>query len=365
MIGKIGIRNYKSLRNVDIELGKFNVLVGLNASGKSNFLDSLAFLSETSQKSMRDVFTPRGEVERVVFGGYERRIEFHLETVLDEELYSYLISISKDKIEEETLYIDDKTAIEADSNKTIVLRDDGISTTIGWRLHNQFALSVFARSKEYHNGIRKFLDYLSSWRLYHATIPEIRKTLPTRKSFDLEKSGGNLAQVLHSLHNARPKVFSRVEEILKQGIPEIEELLTPPTDDGKTYVAIREKGYEQEFDYYQISDGTLNLLFYITAAAFPEPKLLCFEEPENFVHVRLLQLLVKILKDSEKQIIVSTHSPYLLDFVEPEEVIVVEKEDNATQFARVENAADLKKKLEDLELGLGEYYYSGALGGVP
>lgn len=141
--------------------------------------------------------------------------------------------------------------------------------------------------------------------------------------------------------------------------------MTPLTEDGQTFVALRGKGFEQVLDYYQLSDGTLKLLSYITALALAEPNLVCFEEPENFIHARLLKLLVEILKESEKQVILSTHSPYLVDSVEPEDVIVVEKEGNETKVSRVENAKELKKRLEDLELGFGEYYYSGAIGGVP
>jgi len=153
----------------------------------------------------------------------------------------------------------------------------------------------------------------------------MRKTYSAKKKLILEKNGGNLAQVLLSLHNERPKMFDKIENMLKQAIPQVDELLTPLTEEGDTYVAIREKGFDSPFDYFQVSDGTLRLLAYITAIASIEPKLICFEEPENFIHPRLLELLVEILKKSDKQIILSTHSPCLVDWVEPEDVIIVEK----------------------------------------
>ncbi|MBT9160668.1 MAG: ATP/GTP phosphatase [Dehalococcoidia bacterium] len=365
MIGKIRITNYKSLRNVDIELGKFNVLVGPNASGKSNFLDSLAFLSETAQNPITAAFSPRGGFKRVVFGGDKGGIEFCLEIALDEELYSYTICVGESEgIEAEQLKVGDKVVIARGiGDRVRIMSRDGTSAE-SEILYNYSTVYDYGRRRGYPH-IPYFQEYLSSWRLYQTITSGMRKTLPTQKSFALEESGGNLAQVLLSLHNERPRVFRRVEEILRQGIPKIEELLTPLTEDGQTFVALREEGFADKFDYYQISDGTLNLLFYITAIAFPETKLLCFEEPENFVHARLQQLLVEILKNSGKQIVVSTHSLSLLDCVEPEDVIVVEKEGNETKVRRVENGADLKKRLQDLELGLGEYYYSGAIGGVP
>ncbi len=75
--------------------------------------------------------------------------------------------------------------------------------------------------------------------------------------------------------------------------------------------------------------------------------------------------MVEVLKRSEAQIILSTHSPYLINLIEPEDVIVVEKEGNETKVSRIKDPKELKARLADLELGLGEYYYSGALGGIP
>ena len=140
-------------------------------------------------------------------------------------------------------------------------------------------------------------------------------------------------------------------------IPEIDELLTPLTEDGKTYIAIKEKGFEEKFDYKQISDGTIVLLAYITAINLGSG-LVCFEEPENFVHPHLLKNLVNILRDGN-QVIISTHSPYFLDWVEPEELIIVEKEEGKTKARRLkgEEVEIVKKSLEE-GITLGEYYFS-------
>ena len=191
----------------------------------------------------------------------------------------------------------------------------------------------------------------------------MRRKDSAKKNLILEKTGRNLAQVLLSLHNERPKTFDKIENMLEQAIPQIDELLTPLTEAGETYVAIRERGFDSPFNYFQVSDGTLKLLAYITAIASEEANVVCFEEPENFIHPRLFELLVAILKKSDKQIILSTHSPYLVDWVEPGDVIIVEKTDKGTVTKRIEKADKLKGHLE--EIGLGELLYSGEVGGVP
>ncbi|RZN37998.1 MAG: hypothetical protein EFT35_05345 [Methanophagales archaeon ANME-1-THS] len=167
------------------------------------------------------------------------------------------------------------------------------------------------------------------------------------------------------MHNERPKTFDKIENMLKQAIPQIDELLTPLTEGGETYVAMREQGFDSANDYFQVSDGTLKLLAYITAIATEEANVVCFEEPENFVHPRLFELLVEIFKRSDKQIILSTHSPYLVDWVEPEDVIIVEKKDQETVASRIKDGDKLMKRLEERGLSLGEYWYGGGLGGNP
>ena len=205
------------------------------------------------------------------------------------------------------------------------------------------------------------LRHMSRWRFYSFTVPSIRRESSARKQLNLERDGSNLAQVLLTLKTERPKAFSAIEEVLKLAIPEVEELLTPLTEEGNTYVAIQEKGFAP-FDYHQVSDGTLRLLAYITALNL-DADLICFEKPENFVHAQLLRLLAEILKKSDKQIVLSTHSPYFLDHLEPEDLIIVEKKDGKTKLRRVE-AEKQKKEIQNLleeGIPLGEAYYSGAI----
>jgi len=87
------------------------------------------------------------------------------------------------------------------------------------------------------------LRHMDRWRFYSFTVPSIRRENSARKQLNLERDGSNLAQVLLTLKTERPKTFSAIEEVLKLAIPEVEELLTPLTEEGNTYVAIQEKGF--------------------------------------------------------------------------------------------------------------------------
>jgi predicted ATPase len=358
MIKKLKIKNYKSLKDVELELKKFNVLIGPNASGKSNLLDCLAFVSElTTDNVYRDLET-RGGYERVIFGGGKEKIEISFEFVLDDKASEFFISLSGSGIVEEDLSIEGEKIIERPLGKMAKMLVSAPSGT------------VYVKSEigNWDSAIKEYpeiRDYLTAWRSYNFMTSEMRRKDSAKKNLILEKTGRSLAQVLLSLHNERPKTFDKIEEILTQAIPQIDELLTPLTEEGNTYIAVREKGFDSPFDYFQVSDGTLKLLAYITAIAIEEANVVCFEEPENFIHPRLFELLVEVLKKSDKQIILSTHSPYLVDFVEPEDVIIVEKKDKETVTSRIVDGVKLKERLAELGLALGEYWYGGGLGGNP
>ena len=353
MIKKLKVKNYKSLKDVELELDKFNVLIGPNASGKSNLLDCLAFISEIAQGTVDGSLTGRGGYERVVFSGEKENVGLSIDFTRDNETAQFSISISDKGIDEERFSIGDVVEIDrhlTDIKKRLVTGE-----------YEKVSAGTWIAAILDHSPKNK--EYLSSWRSYNFITSEMRRKYPARKKLILDKNGGNLAQVLLSLHNELPKTFDKIEDMLEQAIPQIDELLTPLTDDGLSYVSIKEKGFDSPFDYFQVSDGTLRLLAYITAIASEEAKLICFEEPENFIHPRLFELLVEILKRSDKQIILSTHSPYLVDWVEPEDVIIVEKKGQETVTSRIREADKLRGHLE--EIGLGELLYSGEVGGVP
>ena len=362
MIKKLKVKNYKSLKDVELELGKFNVLIGPNASGKSNLLDCLAFVSELTEDNVYKALEVRGGYERVVFGGGKEKIEISFEFVLDTKASEFFISLSERGVVEEKLSIEGEMIIEHHPGKVAIML---VSTPSGTE-HVKREIGTWDSTIKEHPEIR---DYLTAWRSYNFMTSQMRRKDPAKRNLILAKTGSNLAQVLLSLHNERPKIFARIEDILTQAIPQIDELLTPLTESSdlysETYVAVREKGFDSPFNYFQVSDGTLKLLAYITAIAIEEANVVCFEEPENFIHPRLFELLVEVLKKSDKQILLSTHSPYLVDFVEPEDVIIVEKKDKETVMSRIKDGAKLKARLAELGLALGEYWYGGGLGGNP
>ena len=122
-----------------------------------------------------------------------------------------------------------------------------------------------------------------------------------------------------------------------------------------------------------MSDGELCFLALLSLIFAPErlgAPLYCIEEPENHLHPKLVETLVEVLSQRRSelgsnaaQIIVTTHSPYLVDKLGLDDLVVVEKSRGASKFTRPGSKQHLRELLAREELGLGELWYSGALGG--
>ena len=146
----------------------------------------------------------------------------------------------------------------------------------------------------------------------------------------------------------------------------VEDLLSPITDDGLTYVALKERSVPTAVGSWGLSDGTLLALGLATALMTPEPaSLIVLEAPDIELHPHVMETVAEMLRiASEKtQVIATTHSPYLLDFLPPQSFVVVEKVKGATLCKPVKGRRGTSTALK--KLGAGNAWVSGHLGGVP
>ncbi len=190
----------------------------------------------------------------------------------------------------------------------------------------------------------------------------------------LNENGDNFSSWLMTLQTRYPEEFRRIKQVATDVLPDLKEILTPPTQFATTYVTTQEKYLKGPINIWRMSDGELTFLALLSLIFAPEElgaPLYCVEEPENHLHPKLLETLVEVLTQRQSelglraaQIITTTHSPYLVDKVSLDELIVVEKSNGATKFTRPASKKHLRELLEREEVGLGELWYSGAKGGV-
>lgn len=214
-------------------------------------------------------------------------------------------------------------------------------------------------------GIHHLASILGKISVHSFAPDELRLTNDVSKSPSLEYHGGNLARHLLYLYTERRRDFGRVEETLKSMIPEIEEII-PHIERTDVEIWIKIKGLDEPLKPHNISDGTLRLLAMITAL-YGGSSLVVLEEPENCIHPYLLETFMQLVRDSPSQVLITTHSPYLLDHVKPEEVYLVGKEGLETKVKKLSTTSEMERVKRFLEEGgtLGEAWYSGIIGGTP
>jgi predicted ATPase len=383
MLTKLRVRNYKSLEDMIIPLRPLTVFVGPNNAGKSNILDCLLFLQELLELGAPSV-SSRGGFRYLVWGGdLKRQIEIELDAhILNgssrERSITYQIEIAGGPaghyvISGETcsMYIDDEERklleFPIEQGQVGVWDQTGrqIASRSSWKTGRQLHLSDCEDPVRY-PILSTLVQAIHNWAFYNFVPSRMEQPGLAKKDLRLQKKGENISSVLHTFQSEWGENFAEVEELLKTAVPEVERLLTPLTEESQTYLAVEERGFSLRIPSWAMSDGTLRFLGQLAALFSPDPPALaCFEEPENCIHPGLLELLVDVFKSASRriQVLVTTHSPDLLNFLSPEDLLIVEKEDGKTQCREAKDVAGVTEALKTL--GLGELWYSGHLGGVP
>jgi predicted ATPase len=383
MIKRLRVRNFLSLKEVDLELGVNNVVVGPNMSGKSNLIECIRFLTMMVTQGVTKAFLDRGGFQEVVWkGSDESRISIGLQAETPAEKghppkeYAYEISIVGGQtgtiaVESEklTVKINDavRTLVDLKGGQGEVKKEDGTVAFTPPADPRRTVLEFEVPGWE--GGVIR--ELISRWRFYRLIPTAMKQANPAASQSFLEEHGTNFSSWFMTLLTQHPEEFRRIRQTAADVLPSIKEILTPPTQFATTYVTTQEKYLKGPINIWRMSDGELcflALLSLVFAPAEMGAPLFCVEEPENHLHPRLIETLMEVLAQRQQELgvnvaqnIVTTHSPYLVDKTKIDDLIFVEKQKGASVFTRPGSKAHLKKLLEQEEVGLGDLWYSGAL----
>lgn len=366
------IRHFRSLDDVTVEFATpITVIVGANAVGKSNLVDCLRFVRDAVVDGLGHAITRRGGVGRI--RQYSRRKSFKIGVQLhftdnldspDQEPdrygfdlnpmkggnyavdseganFSYRknakrrISIARDADGELNAF--DVDSSQSNSTTSIVSRKCLFSGG-GLSGRDELNLRLFPALVG-----RKvpFTPIISEWR-FSAPHPSVLKNLSSvDKDTSLSEDGTNWASVLKALLRSTEgrTALDRINEAMRAVIPKYKDVAVS-TVGSYLVPQFRFEAGEQtvEFDPPQLSDGTLRV-FGILLALYQQPpaNLLVIEEPEQSVHPGALAVLVDSMREVSEvtQIIVTTHSPQLVDLFKPEEIRVATMQDGRTHITPI------------------------------
>ena len=356
-ITKVWAKNFRSIADASVDLDELTVLVGPNASGKSNVLDILRFVKDALRFDLEAAVSMRHGIDaihRQKSGTTPPSIEIGISATTADYLieYGFVLAIDSDggyvvsreygkvwegdgsdeAIVEFTIKDGNLVSPEFLRNSRSRARQDDEDTDF-----DVFDLSLRRMSRTW--LLRGFDDYaknedtirlmsralerlyrgIINMRFYHIFPNTIREPQKLGNAYPLDEDAGNLASVLRDLEKKRPLVMKRLKESLRRLIPGVLDLEIASAG-GYLVVRLEHDSVQGGtwFDLSQESDGTIRLLGLLVAVyQFRPLSLIGIEEPELTVHPGVLAVLADVLNESalRSQIIVTTHSPDLIDSV--------------------------------------------------
>jgi predicted ATPase len=221
-----------------------------------------------------------------------------------------------------------------------------------------------------HPRISAFRRFIEGWYLSYFS-PDAARSLPMAgPQKHLNVHGDNLGNVVQFLEREHPKKFQAILDRIATKIPGVKKIDTEKTTDGRLLLRFNDHGFRDPFYSQQLSDGTLKVFAYLLLLEDPSPPpFVCVEEPENGLYHKLLESLAIEFREHASglkggsQIFVTTHQPYFVDALSPEEVWVLEKgEDGFSIISRASDNAVAKNMVSE-GLLLGGLWYSDYLDG--
>lgn len=394
----IHIKNYRALADVtlgQVQYGKgtplprLTCLIGPNGSGKSTVLDAFGFVADclldgveaACDKPWRGGFDRLrtqgigGPISFEIFfeaGDASRPIVYQLVVDLVDGVPAAVEETCRQRREGETLgkpyyFLKLKRgkgkvwAGQAVGQVTEMSRD---SQTVTLANLDKLGIATLGNLSE-HPRIVALRSYIEQWYLSYF-VPNAARTLPaTGAQRYLDREGSNIGNVLQYYQRNHSREFDSILVRLARAIPGLKKITPETSKDKRLLLKFDEQGYNDPFFQQSMSDGTLKMLAYAVLLEDPHPRpFIGIEEPENGLYVRLVERLASQFASRAAderlatQILVTTHSPYFVDSLQPAQVWLIRKGENG--HAQAKRAEDLPTIAEMSKQGipLGSLWYS-------
>ncbi|MCL2558786.1 MAG: AAA family ATPase [Treponema sp.] len=349
-LNRIVVKGFKSIKECDLSLSNINVLIGANGAGKSNFVLLFEMLKKIMDKELA-VFAGQKGIDNLLYGGKKATDKIVAEFYVAQDSYAFMLVPT----ENESLVFYNEKGISGDG--TVILSAEG---------HGE---SIWAYDGQKGGGMLQSLLRFGIYH-FHDTSPsaKIKSGHNISNNVVLLNDARNLAAFLYRLRESHGVCYQNILKAIQRIAPYFKDFDLKPNENNSEHIALRwrEVGRDDTLFASQLSDGTLRFVCLATLLLQPtelQPAIIIIDEPELGLHPYAIAIFAELVKKVaiKKQIILATQSVDLLDCFEPEDVIVVDRGENGSEFRRLD-AAKLAAWLED-DYSLGELWNKNIFGG--
>lgn len=373
---ELTIQGFRRLYDVKLGLRPLSVMIGANGTGKTSILDVLSLLAKSAQGKLSESISDLSGLSNILT--YDRADELRLGISMNVPGYKpldYSLSLRPQavayNINRETLsqqrglptpfsHIDshgqDIKYYEVDQKKFV---------KPNWEYKVlETSLSQVPKMFQQPEDLR---NRLSSSTFYHVLNVDARSPVrlpqPMQPATLPGRNGEELVSCLFYLREAERHRFEAIEDMLRVAFPRFDRLDFPPVAAGTLALAWRETGFSKPLYMHQLSEGMLRFLWLATLLQSPGlTALTLLDEPEVSLHPELLSLLADMLREASNrtQLVVATHSDRLIRFLQPNEIVLMDSEEDGMSSLKWADKLDLKAWLADYSLD--ELWSNGRLG---
>jgi predicted ATPase len=376
------VQNYRALQDAEFKsITPLMVLLGPNGSGKSTVFDVFNFLSECFQSGLRHAWDRRGRARELRTRGQVGPIviEIKYRERPKQRPITYRLAIDENAkgpyVAEEWLqwrrgrygkpfrFLEYKEGHgRAASGEMPDEKDKRVDIPL--RSPDLIAVNTLGQFAE-HPRVAALREFITEWYVSYLSIEDTRSQPEAGPQERLSKTGDNLPNVIQYLKEQHPERLEKIFQTLRSRIPRLEHVRAEAMPDGRLLLQFKDAPFDLPVMSRYVSDGTLKMLSYLLVLMDPDPpQFIGIEEPENFLHPRLLPELAEECRHASErsQLLVTTHSPFFLDAMRPEEVRVIYRDEKG--YSKVERASDVEGVAEFVKAGasMGHLWLEGHLG---
>lgn len=363
MIENVIIKNFKSIRDLELPLTNLNVLIGSNGVGKSNFISFFEMAKAIFEQRFGSYTLDKGGIDNLLYRG--RKISKEIYGLMDfKNTNAFFFTLkpaqsNKGYIENTGDYFNNRQEPDKDYfglwHRTFW--DSGVEE------------SALITQKQWRATYLK--SYLRSFTVYHfhdtSSSSPMRGQCEINDNSFLRDNGSNLAAYLYMLKHTDEKAFRLIEGTIHSIAPYFKRfnLRPDPVTPSKIALEWEEVNSDMYLNGYSFSDGTIRFIALATLLLQSKlPEVIIIDEPELGLHPAAINKLAALIKRASKssQIILSTQSTNLVNCFEPENIIVVDREDEQTVFKRL-NPADLSVWMDEYNYSISDMWETNLIGG--